>query len=169
MTLDDFGEEATLRVATALVKYGFQAQLILSPNKEQVVVDALEAFGAKTVLMDFTDALQGDFGQFLKNTALVGAYVDATTCSPQVLQNMVKAVLLRSKASPLAIAYTMVERDFTAGGAESFIRRQHDMNSFMFAHDFLPQMNGNLAQSYFEPPRQNGRRAGTSFWLREAL
>jgi hypothetical protein len=78
--------------------------------------------------------------------------------SPEVLQNMINAVLKRSKQAPLAIAYTMFQRDFKAGGAVPFMKQGFDMSAFMFGRGFLPQMGGDLGQSYFEPPRPDGRR-----------
>jgi hypothetical protein len=165
--LDDFGREAGIpRVASMLKNAGLQTHLIVSPNKEESVVTALRNFGVHSVKNDFTRALDDDFADLLLMTPLVGGYVDSTSGSPHALQSMIDVVRSKSKRGPLAVAYTIVERDFTPGGSHAFVKRVLEMCDFMTGHDFKPQM-GELSRSYFEPKRANGRRAGTSFWVRD--
>ena len=159
--LDDFNADGMPRTATALVAAGFPPERILAPNKSEDVVSALRAMSVRSVRMDFRRALDEEYGDL----TVAGAYVDSTSGDPHALQGMIDAVCAKSRRGKLVVAYTIVERDFTSGGAVQFTKRVLEMCDYMRGKGFAAQM-GEPHRSYFEPVRPRGRRVGTHFWIR---
>jgi len=165
--LDDFGRTPGVpRVATLLMKEGLPAASILSPNVTEVVVAASRALGVHSVKKDFTRALDEDFGELLRTTPLAGAYIDSCSGSPASITRMIGIVRTSPRLGKMAIAYTIVERDFTPGGKQDFTMRVLELSDYMRGYDFQPQVNDCLARSYETPRRPSGRCVGTSFWIR---
>lgn len=165
--LDDFGRsQGVPRAASILIAEGLPAGRILSPNVEQVVVSASRALGVHSVKKDFTRALDEDFADLLRGTPLAGAYIDGCSGSPASIQRMIGLVRTTPRLGKMAIAYTIVERDFTPGGKQDFTQRVLEMSDYMRCYDFEPQVGACLSRSYETPRRPNGRCVGTSFWIR---
>lgn len=162
--LDDFDAKGGKpRTASALLAAGYAAERILAPNKNQEVVSALRAMGVRSVQKDgLVRALDEDFA----DETVLGAYVDSTSGDPHALQAMIDVVCSKSRRGKLVVAYTIVERDFTAGGAIQFTRRVLEMCDYMRGRGFVAQM-GEPHRSYYEPERPKGRRVGTHFWIRD--
>ena len=167
--LDDFGrQQGVPRVASIMTSEGFPAERILSPNRDHAdVVDASLAMNVRAVKKEFTRALDEDFAGLLRETPLAGAYIDACTGTPSVLTRMVDAVRAKPRRGAMAVAYTIVERDFTPDGKKDFTKRVLEVADHMRASDFAPH-TGELSRSYETPRRPNGRCVGTAFWLRSA-
>ena len=90
-----------------------------------------------------------------------------STGNTLAIEEMIDVVIAKAKRRrPIAIAFTIVERDFTPGGARSFTKRILALCDHMLGNDFTPQMGGDSYRSYFEPPRPAGKRVGTMFWVR---
>lgn len=167
VALDDFGQAGEPRVACGLEQAGFPLRRYVSPNRNQEVVDALRAKGVRTAKDDFSAFISMEMDGELRNVPIMGAYVDSCTGDVEALKNMLDAVIDRINGSPVAIAYTIVERSFTAGGARPFVLRVLQMSDFMRGEGFEPQ-HGSLSQSYKEAPnRPQGKRVGTAFWIRK--
>jgi hypothetical protein len=125
------------------------------------VVNKLQDMGVRTVMKDFRRALDEDF----KDLTLAGAYIDATSGSPHALKAMIDVVCSKARRGKLAVAYTIIERDLTSGGAIEFTKRVLEMCDYMKGNGFVSQM-GEPHRSYFEPMRPRGKRVGTHFWIR---
>ena len=167
VALDDFGQTGEPRVACGLEQAGFPLQRYVSPNRNQEVVDALQAKGACTAKDEFGMFITMKMGAELRKVPVMGAYVDSCTGDVEALKNMLAAVIDKVNGTPIAVAYTIVERSFTAGGARPFVLRVLQMSDFMRGEGFEPQ-NGSLSDSYKEAPsRPQGKRVGTSFWIRK--
>ena len=130
------------------------------------VAEASQAMNVKAVHKEFTRALDEDFAALLRITPLAGAYIDACTGTPSVLARMVDAVRSKPRRGALAVAYTIVERDFTPDGKKDFTKRVLEIADHMRASDFEPQ-KGELSRSYETPRRPNDRCVGTAFWVRK--
>lgn len=167
--LDDFGRVPGVpRVASILTNEGFPAERILSPNRDHLdVVEASLGMNVRAVHKEFTRALDGDFAALLRETPLAGAYIDACTGTPSVLIRMVDAVRSKPRRGAMAVAYTIVERDFTPDGKKDFTKRVLEVADHMRASDFEPH-TGELSRSYETPRRPNGKCVGTAFWVRRA-
>jgi len=165
--LDDFGRKPGVpRTASILMAEGLPAERILSPNVEEVVVSASRKLGVHSVKKDFTRALDEDFAELLRATPLAGAYIDSCAGSPASIQRMVGLVRTTPRLGNMAVAYTIVERDFTPGGKQDFTQRVLEMSDYMRCYDFEPQVGACLSRSYETPRRPSGRCVGTSFWIR---
>ena len=161
--LDDEDLEGRPRTTRALVAAGLPRGRILAPNREEAVVAKLRLEGALSEKKEFRRALDEEFRH---RTPVIGAYLDATTGNAAELQAMIDVVVARANRHPLAVAYTIVARDFTPGCAKPFVRRVLEMYEYLKGEGFVPMMN-DAARSYFEPPRLEGKRAGTAFWVKE--
>ena len=159
--LDDLSAAGDPRTATALMAAGFPVECILAPNREDAVVTLLTSMGAASVCKAFRRALDEDYVDRL----VVGAYVDSTSGDPHALQSMIDVVCAKSRRKNLAVAYTIVERNFVQGGAREFTKRVLEMCDYMRGKGFVAQM-GEPHLSYFEPTRPSGKRVGTQFWVR---
>jgi hypothetical protein len=160
--LDDLnGESPPLpRTAKALHDAGVPLSRILSPNKEPGVVRALQDFGVNSVQKHFSWAFQEDY----QTHNVSAAYID--TCSGNLLelQRMVDCMWTNNKDGHLVLAYTLVLRCFTEGGAMPFTKRVLHMTDYMHSVGFEP-LRKTLAASYFEY-NDKAQRVGTTFWLR---
>jgi len=154
--LDDLSAAGRPRTATALVEAGVPVEQILAPNRENAVVALLTSMGAASICKDFRRALDEDYADRL----VVGAYVDSTSGDPHALQSMIDVVCAKSRRKNLAVAYTIVERNFVQGGAREFTKRVLEMCDYMRGKGFVAQM-GEPHRSYFEPTRPSGKRVGT--------
>ena len=159
--LDDLNATGKPRTTTALVEAGVPVGRVLAPNREDAVVLRLTEMGALSVKKDFRRALDEDYA----DKQIVGAYLDSTSGDPHVLQGMIDVVCSKSRRGKLAVAYTMVERNFVQGGAREFTKRVLEMSDYMRGKGFVAQM-GEPHRSYFEPTRPCGKRVGTQFWVR---
>jgi hypothetical protein len=162
VVLDDFNSEVPPRPRTCslLLKAGIPADRILAPNKEAIVVSALQDLGVQSVKKHVARALAEDY----TGLNVCAAYLDSTSGDVFELENMIRRVSDCNISGNLLIAYTLVERNFTAGGAPSFTSRILRLIEFMEGWSFKPLL-GTLTLSYREFPG-NGQRIGTSFWLR---
>lgn len=159
--LDDLNATGQPRTTTALVEAGVPVGRVLAPNREDAVVLRLTEMGALSVKKEFRRALDEDYA----DKQIVGAYVDSTSGDPHALQGMIDAVCSKSRRGKLAVAYTLVERNFVQGGAREFTKRVLEMSDYMRGKGFVAQM-GEPHRSYFEPTRPCGKRVGTQFWVR---
>ncbi len=79
VALDDFGQSGEPRVACGLERAGFPLQRYVSPNRNQEVVDALRAKGARTAKDDFGMFISMEMDAELRKVPIMGAYVDSCT------------------------------------------------------------------------------------------
>jgi hypothetical protein len=158
VVLDDFDGGGIPRSSKALIEAGVPPSQILSPNKEQVVVDKLQDMGVQSVKKHINHALESDFRG--KNVVMV--YLDSCTGDVSEMEMMIDRVRDANKSGGMILAYTLVTRNFTEGGAPPFTRRILNLVEYLQGWGFRP-LNGTLQASYIEY-HDESQRVGTAFW-----
>ena len=135
------------------------AHKIISPNRNQVVVDALKARGVCAEVGDFSKVMLRHFHDY----QIAAAYLDLTTGDPDLMSIAINAVDALSMFNSVCLATTMIERCFTEGGPKPFTKRVLHLTEYMQSMGFKAAYF-RLADSYFEIV--SGRRVATQFWTK---
>ena len=160
--LDDFDAHGSLRSTDALIRdLGIPAEKIISPNRNQTVVDALKQRRVLSELGDFSRIM---FSKF-PNHQIAAAYLDLTTGDPVSLEMAISRIDGSAMFNSVILATTMVERNFTQGGTEPFTKRVLRLTEYIHSLGYSPAYN-NISTSYFEI-RSGGQRVATQFWSKE--